>query len=78
RADSAEQCIKLLNPSVLPSVRCGKVIAPEGKLSQEELYQIKTYLINPVDSREAASTKPNTLATEVTAPEDVPIIRGFC
>jgi phosphoribosylformylglycinamidine synthase len=78
RADSAEQCIKLLNPSVLPSVRCGKVIAPEGKLSQEELYQIKTYLINPVDSREAASTKPNTLAMEVTAPEDVPIIRGFC
>jgi phosphoribosylformylglycinamidine synthase len=78
RADSAEQCIKLLNPSAKPSIRCGKVIAPEGDLSQEELCQIKAYLINPVDSREVEATKPDTLAMEVIAPEDVPIIRGFC
>jgi phosphoribosylformylglycinamidine synthase len=78
RADSGEQCIKLLNPSAIPNVRCGKVIAPEGMLSEAEVEQIKAYLINPVDSREAATAKPDTLVMEVTVPEDVPVIRGFC
>lgn len=77
RADSAEQCIKLLNPLATPSVRCGKVIATEGDLSGEELEKIKGYLINPVDSREADSAKPSTLVMETTVPEDVPVIRGF-
>ena len=78
RADSAEQCIKLLNPSATPSVNCGKVIALEGDLSSGDLEQIKAYLINPVDSREAVEIKPDTLMMEVSMPEDVPIIQGFC
>jgi phosphoribosylformylglycinamidine synthase len=77
RADSAEQCIKLLNPSALPSVRCGRVIAPEGDLTLGELEQIKGYLINPVDSREASNEKPESLEMEAEVPEDVPVVKGF-
>lgn len=78
RADSAEQCIKLLNPASVPTVHCGKVIAPEGVLTLAEVERIKAYLINPVDSREASKEKPDTLKMETAVPEDVPEILGFC
>lgn len=77
RADSSEQCIKLLEPGADPKVRCAKVIGLAGDISPEDLERIKAYLINPVDSREAAGEKPATLAMEAVEPEEVPVVRGF-
>ena len=77
RADSAAQCVRLLNPGSKANVSCGKVIALEGELSSEEIDKIKEYLINPVDSQEASLEKPATLQMETVRPDDVPVIQGF-
>ena len=54
RADSAEQCVKLLNEEEEPVIRSATTYVIDGRLSQEELERIKNHCINPVDSREAA------------------------
>ncbi|MEG1462185.1 MAG: hypothetical protein RSC48_03665 [Anaerorhabdus sp.] len=46
RADSAVQCIKLLNPSATCQITTGKVILLEGDLSAEDIVKISNYLIN--------------------------------
>lgn len=51
RADSAVQCIKLLNPSATCQITTGKVILLEGDLSEEDIVKISNYLINPIESR---------------------------
>lgn len=77
RADSSEQCIRLLSPEAAPKVRCARVIVLEGDITPEELDRVKAYLINPVDSREADPAKPETLALDVEEPGDVPVLQGF-
>ena len=57
RADSCAQCIQLMAGVERPRVRHAKVYLLEGRLSQEELDKIRGYLINPVESREAALEK---------------------
>ena len=54
RADSASQCIQLMTKGTRPAVRTAKVYLLEGALTQEQLEQIKHYVINPVESREAS------------------------
>ncbi len=78
RADSAAQCIKLIDPSAEPTVRFARVIVLIGQISEKELTAIKAYLINPVDSREAALDKPATLAMEMLPPAPVATVEGFC
>ena len=78
RADSAAQCIRLLDPESEAAVRFARMIVLDGQVSEEELAQIKAYLINPVDSREASLEKPETLAMEMDAPLPVETIGGFC
>jgi phosphoribosylformylglycinamidine synthase len=53
RADSAEQCIKLMDVNSEATVRFARMIVLEGSVSAEELAAIKNYCINPVDSHEA-------------------------
>lgn len=77
RADSAAQCIQLLTQGERPEVKAAKVIVLEGKITDEELYKIKKYYINPVESQEARMEKPDTLKTEVESTEDVAILDGF-
>ena len=77
RADSASQCLKLLSPASSPTVVCSKVFVLKGALRQEHIEKIKKYLINPVDSREAALTKPATLNPTLPEPSAVPVITGF-
>ena len=48
RADSAVQCIKLLDPKSSAKVTCGKVIIFEGNF---DLKKVESYLINPIESR---------------------------
>ncbi len=77
RADSAQQCVKLLNETEDPVIRTATTYVLEGKLTEEEFDRIKAYCINPVDSREAEEEKPETLITVFEEPEDVKILEGF-
>ncbi len=78
RADSAEQCVRLLDEEEEPLIRTAEVYVIEGEVTPEELEAIKNFCINPVDSRESSLEKPETLAIESPEPEDVIIFNGFC
>ena len=77
RADSAEQCVKLLNENEEPVIRSATTYVIAGACSKEELAHIKDFCINPVDSRENNADKPETLVTEYEEPADVKIFDGF-
>ena len=49
----------------------------KGSLTLEELEKIKRYLINPVESREAALSQPKTLQTDYAIPTEVAVLDGF-
>ncbi len=77
RADSAEQCVKLLNEDEEPVIRSATTYVIEGTISDAELEAVKNHCINPVDSRETGLEKPETLVQEFDEPEDVRILDGF-
>ncbi|MDD3173233.1 MAG: phosphoribosylformylglycinamidine synthase [Herbinix sp.] len=77
RADSAQQCVKLLNEKEEPVIRSATSYILSGNITEEEFEKIKAYCINPVDSREADEVKPETLVTEFSEPEDVIIFEEF-
>ena len=78
RADSAEQCVKLLNEEENPVIRSATTYVISGTLTAEQIEGIKSLCINPVDSRENNNAKPETLVTVFEQPEDVKIFDGFC
>lgn len=77
RADSAAQCIQIISQGERPDVRTAKVYLLQGDLSEKETEQIKKYVINPVESREAALIKPQTLKSECEMPTKVETLSGF-
>lgn len=77
RADSAEQCVKLLNENEEPVIHTAVTYVLEGDISDEEFEKVKAYCMNPVDSRIAEEQKPDTLETKFEEPEDVVIFEGF-
>ena len=77
RADSAEQCLKLLKEEEEPIIRTATTYVIEGDITDAELEAIKNYCINPVDSRETGMEKPDTLVTEFEEPADVAVFDGF-
>ncbi|MDE6432830.1 MAG: phosphoribosylformylglycinamidine synthase [Lachnospiraceae bacterium] len=78
RADSAEQCVKLLNEKEEAVIRCATTYVITGNLSDEDVEKIKTYCINPVDSRETDDKSiPETLIQQFEEPADVEIFDGF-
>ena len=77
RADSAAQCIQLLEAEAEPVVSCANVYVLSGELSPEDVERVKHYCINAVDSREASMEKPETLAVDYGVPDHVETIRGF-
>ncbi|MGI6264770.1 MAG: phosphoribosylformylglycinamidine synthase, partial [Acutalibacteraceae bacterium] len=77
RADSAAQCIQILSQGERPTIRTAKVYALYGDLSADELAEIKKYVINPVEAREAALDKPDTLKTDYAIPTTVQTLEGF-
>ncbi|MBQ5735308.1 MAG: phosphoribosylformylglycinamidine synthase [Lachnospiraceae bacterium] len=77
RADSAVQCVRFLNEDENPVIKTATVYVIEGSVTEEEAASIKSFCINPVDSREAATDKPETLVTEFEEPADVIIFDGF-
>ena len=77
RADSAEQCVKLLNEDEEPVIRSATTYVINGDVTDEQMLAIKAHCINPVDSRETDLNKPQTLVTEFEEPKDVLILEGF-
>ena len=78
RADSAAQCIQIISQAQRPEVRSAKVYLLYGQLTEEQLREIKKYVINPVEAREAALDKPETLKINYDIPTTVETMDGFC
>ena len=77
RADSAEQCIRFLKEDEQPVVRSATTYVLSGHIPDEVFESIKEYCINPVDSRQAAEDKPETLRQDYPEPEDIRTFEGF-
>ena len=77
RADSAAQCIQIISCGERPTIRTARVYVLEGKFTAEELAEIKKYVINPVEAREASLALPATLAMQYDIPTDVATLDGF-
>lgn len=76
RADSAEECIMLLTEEDRPKVKSSKIIILKGNLGDNEIKKIKSYFINPVDSREVTINN-KSIDEEYKIPKDVEILKGF-
>ena len=77
RADSAVQCVQFLDENEEPVIRTAVTYMILGNVSEAEFARIKSYCINPVDSRETGLDKPETLITVFEEPADISIFRGF-
>ena len=77
RADSAAQCIQIISQGDRPVIRTAKVYALYGGLTEEQIRQVKKYVINPVEAREASLEKPDTLKTDYEVPTEVAVLDGF-
>ena len=77
RADSAAQCIQIISQGDRPTIRSAKVYALYGDLSDAQIAEIKKYVINPVEAREASMEKPETLVVAYEIPTEVATLDGF-
>ncbi len=77
RADSAAQCIQIISQGERPLIRTAKVYALYGTLSNEDIAQIKKYVINPVECREASMEPADSLRGICDVPTSVPTVDGF-
>ncbi len=77
RADSAAQCIQIISQGDRPLIRTAKVYVLEGNLSDDDIAEIKKYVINPVEARIASMDKPESLKIEYEIPTEVATLDGF-
>lgn len=77
RADSAAQCIQIISQGDRPLIRSAKVYVLYGELSNNDIAEIKKYVINPVEAREATLEKFDTLKANYDIPTTVKTLDGF-
>ena len=77
RADSAVQCVQFIKEDEQPVIKTATTYVIEGNITDAQFEAIKEHCINPVDSRETGTEKPETLLTKFEEPEDVIIFEGF-
>ncbi len=77
RADSAAQAIQLMTHGAPPTVAAAGVWLLEGSLNAEDMQTIKSFLINPVEAREASLEIPASLDLDAPEPGVIPSIEGF-
>ena len=77
REDFAAQCIQLITQKEKPLVAAAKVFVLKGSLTDAEFEKVKKYLVNPIEAREAALEKPETLEDTWEEPADVERLEGF-
>ena len=78
RANSASECIQLISKSERPDVRTAKIYMLYGDLTDENIAEIKKYVINPVEAREASLDTVETLKINYDIPTTVKTLNGFC
>ena len=77
RADSCAQCISLATGKERPDIHSSKIYVIFGDINDEEYDRVKSWLINPVESREAGMEKPSTLHRVFSAPKEICFVEGF-
>ena len=77
RADSASQCVQILTQGLRPNIKAATVYVLIGNISEEDIIKIKSYCINPVESREASNEIPETLDMQLDIPTTVATVEGF-
>ena len=86
RADSAEQCLQLLNDAEQPIIKSATTYVISGMRPAHEHAgvpaddlkgKIIAHCVNPVDSRRADGPKPDTLEDRFDEPADVLCFQGF-
>ncbi len=77
RADSAAQCIQLISQGDRPRVKTAKVYIISGNVTDDEMAEIKKYVINPVEARLASLDMPETLEAKYDIPTTVKTLDGF-
>ncbi|MRR39526.1 phosphoribosylformylglycinamidine synthase, partial [bacterium] len=77
RADSAAQCLQILTCGPRPSCAVARIIVLYGRIADADLRSIISYMINPVECRQAGMEKPDTLDRAGDVPADVETVRGF-
>ena len=77
RADSAAECIQLISQGERPLVRSARVYLLEGDVTAAQLEEIKKYVINPVEAREASLDTRATLQMTYAVPAPVAVLDGF-
>ena len=77
RADSAEQCLKLLKEDETPVIRSAITYVIEGRISEDDFEKIKSYCVNPVDSEIVSEQIPDTLIQQYEEPGEVAVFEGF-
>ena len=77
RADSAAMCIQIISKENRPTIRTAKVYVLHGDITDAQYEEIKNYVINPVEARQASLEKPETLKTDYEIPTEVETLDGF-
>ncbi|CCY74145.1 phosphoribosylformylglycinamidine synthase [Brachyspira aalborgi] len=77
REESASQCIQIISQGKKPLIKTAKVYALYGNLTKKDIEEIKKYIINPVEMREANFLKPGTLKEKYKIPKTVKMLKGF-
>lgn len=77
RASSASECIQIISKGERPVVRTAKIYVIKGNLTVTQLEEIKRYVINPIESREAALKEYESLAMDYDIPTEVETLSGF-
>lgn len=77
RADSAAQCLQIITGGERPLCRTARVYAFGGTLTETEKDKIRSWLINPVEAREASLDLPDSLAETTDQPQDIETVARF-
>jgi len=77
RADSAAQCLQMITHQKAPDIKAAEIYIFTGIFTLTEIQKMTTYIINPVDSRQASLSLPETLHQNEPQPPDVKILKGF-
>ena len=77
RANSAAECIQIISKQERPLVRTARIYLLYGELTEREVEEIKKYVINPVEAREASLEAYDTLDVKYEIPTEVAVLDGF-
>ncbi len=77
RADFAEQCLQIISRNERPTVRTARVYLFNGTLNEQDKQRIRSFLINPVEAREATLDMPTTLQRPIPEAQTVPRLVDF-